>query len=187
MDIGLLLVRIAVGLLVAGHGAQKLFGSFGGYGIAGTGGFFESLGYRPGKPLAVLAGLGEFVGGLLLLFGWFTPFGAAAVIGVMANAVASAHWGKGPWATSGGWELPVTNAAVAAMLAFTGTGEVSLDAALDWDLAGTDWGAVALLLGLGSALVVLGLRAASRGRAAVGGAPAIGHEVRQETGDFERV
>lgn len=187
MEIGLLLVRIVVGLLLAGHGAQKLFGWFGGYGIAGTGGFFESLGYRPGKPMAVLAGLGELVGGLLLVVGWFTPLAAAAVIGVMANAVAAAHWGKGPWATSGGWELPVINGAVAAALAFTGAGDLSLDAALGWDLWGVEWGAAALLLGLGSALVVLALRSAAQGRAAASTAGL--HEVRQDVAadDFERV
>lgn len=180
MDIGLLIVRIVVGLLLAGHGAQKLFGWFGGYGIAGTGGFFESLGYRPGKPMAVLAGLGELIGGLLLVLGWFTPLGAAAVVGVMANAIVAAHWGKGPWATSGGWELPLTNAAVAAALAFTGAGSLSVDAALDWALAGADWGAAALLVGLGSAAVLLAVRSAGRRRGR-GTERAAVHEVRQDT------
>ena len=158
MDVALLLIRVVVGLLLAGHGAQKLFGWFGGYGLAGTGGYFESLGYRPGRPFAALGGLGEFGGGLLLAFGFLTPLAAVAAVGVMINAIIAAHWGKGPWVTDQGWELPLTYAVVALGLAFAGAGSYSLDAAIGWDLAGTGWGLTALAAGLVSAGLALSLR-----------------------------
>ena len=78
METGLLIIRVVVGLSLVAHGAQKLFGAFGGHGIAGTAGFFESLGMRPGKLFATLAGLGETGGGLGLALGLLTPFSAAA-------------------------------------------------------------------------------------------------------------
>src|SRR5678815_1050474 len=87
MDIGLLVLRLAVGLTMAAHGGQKLFGWFGGYGIAGTGGFLESLGFRPGKVHAGLAGTAELLGGLLIALGLLTPVGAALVIAVMVVAI----------------------------------------------------------------------------------------------------
>ena len=83
MDSGLLIIRVFFGLAMAGHGAQKLFGWFGGYGIKQTGGFFESLGFRPGAAFATAAGLSEMGGGLLVTVGLFTPFGAAAVLSAM--------------------------------------------------------------------------------------------------------
>lgn len=162
MEIGLFALRIVVGLLLAGHGAQKLFGWFGGHGLVGTGGFFESLGYRPGRPMALLGGLGEFVGGLYLAFGFLTPLGAAAVIGVMVNAIVAVHLGKGPWATNGGWELPLTNATVAGALAFTGPGRWSLDHAFDWNLAGNGWGFAAVVGGLVAAAGALYVRTTGR-------------------------
>src|SRR3954454_7675468 len=82
MDTGLLLIRIVVGLLLVGHGTQKLFGWFGGHGLEGTGGFFEKLGYRPGKVWAAVAGMSETGGGLLLALGLFTPLASAMIIGV---------------------------------------------------------------------------------------------------------
>src|SRR5437763_7007812 len=168
MDFALLLIRVVVGLLLAGHGAQKLFGWFGGYGLAGTGGFFESIGYKPGKLMAFLAGLGEAGGGLFLALGLLGPLAAAAVVGVMLNAIVSAHWGKGPWATNGGWELPLTYGAVAAATAFAGSGRFSLDRALDWTLSGTGWGIASVAAGFAAAAVTVGVRAALRaGRSAV--------------------
>ena len=86
MDLALFALRAVVGLLMMGHGAQKLFGSFGGHGLAGTGQFFEALGLRPGRRNATAAGVGEFGGGLLLVLGLLTPLGAAALIGVMVVA-----------------------------------------------------------------------------------------------------
>src|SRR5437660_7323953 len=110
MDTGVFLLRIVIGLFFAGHGAQKLFGWFGGHGLQGTGGFFHGLGYRPGKPFAALAGSSEFGGGLLFALGLFTPFAAAALIGVMFNAVMAVHVKYGPVVTNGGLEYPLVDA-----------------------------------------------------------------------------
>jgi putative oxidoreductase len=159
MQVGLLILRVVVGLLLVGHGTQKLFGWFGGHGLAGTGHFFHGLGYRPGRPMAFLAGLGEAGGGALLALGFLTPLAGAAIIGTMLNAAISVHRGKGPWASNGGWELPVTYAAVGAAAAVTGAGRYSIDNALGWNFAGNDWGLVALLLGVGTGLLTIALRA----------------------------
>lgn len=124
------MLRVVVGGLLMAHGSQKLFGWFGGHGLAGTGGWMESMGMRPGKLWAALAGLGEFGGGLLLLLGFLTPLGSIAVISVMAMAWLKAHLGKPIWAQEGGAELPLVNVAAALALALAGPGEYSLDAAL---------------------------------------------------------
>ena len=98
MDFGLLVLRLVVGPVIAAHGAQKLFGWFGGYGIAGTGGFFESIGFRPGRLAAFAAGASEFIGGLLIALGLFGPLGPAAVLAVMVVAAVSVHWQHGLFA-----------------------------------------------------------------------------------------
>src|SRR5436309_15016709 len=87
MDAGLLVARVVFGLVIAAHGSQKLFGWFGGYGLAGTGGFFESLGFRPGRFFAALAGAGELFGGLLVALGLLGPVGPGLVPSVMIVAV----------------------------------------------------------------------------------------------------
>jgi putative oxidoreductase len=127
MDTGLLIARLVFGTVIAAHGAQKLFGWFGGYGIAGTGGFFESIGFRPGKVMAVAAGLGETAGGLLVAVGLFGPIGPALMLSVMIVA-SSLHWGNGLFAATNGIELPLLYSAVAVALALTGFGAYSLDA-----------------------------------------------------------
>lgn len=161
METGLLIIRLVVGLTVASHGAQKLFGSFGGYGIAGTGAYFESLGFRPGRLFATTAGLGEAGGGLALALGLFTPFASAAIMATMLVAILSVHVEKGFYAQGGGYEYNLTIAAVAAGLAFTGPGKVSLDGLIGLSLAGTPWGLAAIgLAGLGG-LPPLLMRAAS--------------------------
>src|SRR5437588_9148430 len=99
---GLLLARLVFGLIMAAHGAQKLFGWFGGYGIAGTGGFFESIGFRPGRLAAFAAGASEFIGGLLIALGLLGPLGPAAVLAVMVVAAVSVHWQHGLFAASNG-------------------------------------------------------------------------------------
>jgi putative oxidoreductase len=146
----MLLLRVVVGLLLAGHGAQKLFGWFGGHGIEGTGGFFQSLGYKPGKRWAAVAGMSEFGGGVLLALGLLTPLAAAMLIGTMFNAAVSVHAEKGPWVSNGGWEYTLVIAASAAAVAFTGPGAASVDHALGLDLEGVGWGLVAIAVGLGS-------------------------------------
>jgi putative oxidoreductase len=125
-----MIVRLAQGSLMAGHGAQKLFGSFGGPGLEGTSGFMETLGMRPGRPWAYLAGLSEFGGGVLTTLGLFNPLGPLGVIGSMAMATRKAHWGKPIWVTEGGAELPVLNIAVSTALMIREPDRYSLDRVL---------------------------------------------------------
>jgi putative oxidoreductase len=162
MDVGLLLLRLIVGGLFVGHGAQKLFGSFGGYGLEGTGGFMRKLGYRPGRTMAGLAGLTEFACGILLIVGFLTPFAAAGIIGVMVNAIVSVHWQRGMWNERGGLEYPLVLSAVGATLAFVGPGDLSIDAAFDLALAGVAWGLSAILLGLITGSIVAMSRSQTR-------------------------
>ena len=130
MEAGLLFARLVFGLLIAAHGAQKLFGWFGGYGIAGTGGFFEGLGFRPGRLFAAAAGGSEFAGGLLIALGLFGPVGPALMLAVMLVATVSVHWHHGLFAASNGIEVPLLYATAAAVLGLTGFGAYSLDALL---------------------------------------------------------
>lgn len=148
MDIGLLVLRLAVGLTMAAHGGQKLFGWFGGYGIAGTGGFLESLGFRPGKVHAGLAGTAEFLGGLLIALGLLTPVGAALVIAVMVVAIGSVHLPKGFFVSDGGFEYNLMIVASSAALAFAGPGAYSLDAVDGLNLGGWVVGVVTVIAGL---------------------------------------
>ena len=141
-------LRAALGGLMAGHGAQKLFGTFNGPGIEGTTGFMEMLGLKPGRPWAYLAGVSEFGGGVLTLLGFLNPVGPLGVIGSMAMATTTAHKGKPIWVTEGGAELPVTNIAAATALLLNGPGKYSLDRALGIRLPG--W-----LAPLGLAIIVL--------------------------------
>lgn len=129
-NLALLLARLTVGGLVAGHGSQKLFGWFGGHGMRGTQGMVESLGLRPSTTWSWLAALSEFGGGALTVLGLFNPVGPLALIGSMAMATATAHRGKPIWVTSGGAELPITNMAMAAELLLAGPGALALDEAL---------------------------------------------------------
>ncbi|MCQ4081445.1 DoxX family protein [Streptomyces sp. RB6PN25] len=125
-DVGLLALRLAAGSLLFAHGTQKLFGWFGGAGPQGTGAAMEQMGYKPGVPSAVAAGLGETCGGTLLALGLATPAGGAAAAGVMAGATAF-HAPNGPFASNGGFELPVLAGSVAVGLGLTGPGRLSLD------------------------------------------------------------
>lgn len=127
-DLGLLIVRLVVGLLFVGHGAQKLFGWFGGYGIKGTGGWLESIGVKPGATMAVLAGLSEFGGGILFALGFVTPVGAALIIITMLVAIAKVHGTNGLWATANGYELNLLYIVIALAVALIGAGSYSLDA-----------------------------------------------------------
>ena len=128
MDAGLLFARLTLGLLMSAHGAQKLFGWFGGYGLSGTGGFLESLGFRPGRAFAAAAGFTELAGGLMLALGLLEPIGAALVVSVMIVAAGSVHWQHGLFAATNGIEVPLLYAAGAVALALTGPGAYSVDA-----------------------------------------------------------
>src|SRR6516162_8982493 len=127
MQAGLLILRAVVGLVMAAHGSQKLFGWFGGYGIAGTGGFLESLGFRPGRLFAAAAGYAEFVGGLLIALGFLGPIGPMLVLATMVVAAISVHWQNGLFAASNGIEVPLLFGTIAVALALTGPGALSLD------------------------------------------------------------
>src|SRR5438034_11654277 len=133
MAIGLLLIRLVFGGLMAAHGSQKLFGWLGGYGLTSTGAFFEQLGFRPGRLFAAAAGWTEFLGGVLLAVGLGGPVGPAFIVSVMIVALVSVHWGHGLFAGTNGIEVPLLYAAAAVALALTGHGPFSLDAVLGID------------------------------------------------------
>lgn len=128
--LGLLILRLVVGLTVAAHGAQKLFGVWGGSGMAGWTQVVERLRIRPARPWAWVAALSEFGGGLLVALGLLSPLGSLAIIGVMLVAIATVHFSKGFWVTKGGFEFNLTLIGAAAALAITGPGPYSLDNAL---------------------------------------------------------
>ena len=130
MDAGLLLARMVLGLLMAAHGSQKAFGWFGGYGLAGTAGFMESLGFRPGRFFAATAAGTEIAGGVLLALGLFGPLGPALIVSVMIVAIATVHWSHGLFAQNNGIEMPLLYAVTAAALALIGNGAYSVDALL---------------------------------------------------------
>jgi putative oxidoreductase len=133
-NFGLLIIRLVFGLAFAAHGAQKLFGWFGGYGIAGTGGFMESLGFRPGNAFATASGLGEFFGGLLFALGFLGAVGPALMLSVMLVASITVHLKNGFFATSNGFEMPLLYAVAAVGIALTGPGLYSVDAVIGNDL-----------------------------------------------------
>lgn len=153
-SVAFLILRTTLGALLMGHGAQKLFGWFKGPGIEGTTGMVESMGLRPGRPWAMLAGLGEFGGGLLTALGLLNPLGPLGVIGAMSMATGKAHWGKPIWASKGGAELPVTNIGIALALALAGPGRYSVDRALGLHLP--RWLLIPGLIGV-AAVTALGM------------------------------
>ena len=130
MDTGLLVARVIFGGLMAAHGAQKLFGWFGGYGLNAVGGFFESLGFRPGRLFAAAASVSELASGVLVALGLLGPIGPALMVSVMIVAAFSVHWHHGVFAQSNGIEVPLLYAAFAVALALAGFGAYSLDATL---------------------------------------------------------
>lgn len=130
VGIGLLALRLGVGLTVAAHGAQKLFGWWEGPGLGGFGGMLERLGVRPSWAWAWIAALAEAAGGLALAFGLLSPFGACAVAAAMLVAILTVHVPKGFWNRAGGYEFPLVLLSAAVALALTGPGELSLDHAL---------------------------------------------------------
>jgi putative oxidoreductase len=158
MDTGLLLVRVTVGVLLVGHGAQHALGWFGGYGAGGTGAWLEGFGFRHGRRMALLLGWSEIGAGALFATGLVVPLAAAGIVGVALGAAMTDHGGKGLWIWKGGSEYVLTLAVVAVAVALAGPGAVSLDLLLGWTLAGTGWGAAAAGAGVAAGLAVLGLR-----------------------------
>jgi putative oxidoreductase len=158
MELGLLLLRLLIGLTMAAHGCQKLFGAFGGGGLQGTGGFMEMLGFRPGRRHALMAGGTELVSGLALAAGLMTPLAAAAMVGVMAVAAIAGHGGKGFFITKGGWEYCLILGGAAVCLAFTGPGDWSVDHLLGFAGGGLLWGLFAVIAGFAGAAGQLAMR-----------------------------
>ena len=130
LGLGLLLARAVIGLVMAAHGAQKLLGWFGGYGLNKTGEFFGYLGFQPGKLFATAASLAEITGGLLIALGLLGPIGPALVLSVMIVAIITVHWEHGLFAADNGIEVPLLYMTAALGLVLTGYGAFSADAAL---------------------------------------------------------
>jgi len=161
MQLGRFLARGVIGSLFIGHGTQKLFGSFGGPGLAGTDGMMESLEMRPARRNSLAAGVTETAGGALLIAGLATPLAAAGLIGVMITAIRKVHLPNGPWAANGGGEYNAVLIAALAALAEDGPGDLSLDAAMGLERSGAKWALGALALGAlaSTATIELGRRA----------------------------
>ncbi len=155
MNLGRLILRGVVGPLFVGHGTQKLFGWFDGHGPDATGGFFESLGLRPGKRHATAAGWAETAGGAMLTLGALTPVAQAVITGTMVTAIRKVHAQNGPWVTQNGFEYNLTLIALTAALTETGPGRPSVDAALFGDgLKGKGWAVAALAAGVAGSYFV---------------------------------
>jgi putative oxidoreductase len=158
MDTGILFLRLVVGLTMAVHGAQGLFGWFGGPGFAGTAAFLEQMGFRPGELHSALVGGSELAGGLLLALGLLTSLGAAAVAGSMVAAIATVHWPNGFFLANNGFEYNLVLIASALAIGFVGPGRFSLDRAFGWTFSGDRWGIAAAALALVTAFGVVAIR-----------------------------
>lgn len=154
MKLGLTVFRALIGATMFAHGAQKLFGWFGGHGLEATGQAFDSMGLKPGKRTALVAGASEAGGGTLLATGFLTPLGAAATIGVMSQAIKTVHKPKGFFVTEGGYEYNLALAAGALVLADLGPGPISLDRALGTEVRGPLVALAALGAGLAGPLLL---------------------------------
>lgn len=165
MEIGILLLRVTIGLTLAAHGAQKLFGWFGGHGLDGTAQGLEALGFHPGRRHAFMAGLVETGGGVLLAAGLLTPLAAALVASVMIVAAVTAHLRNGFFIMTGGFEFTLVLGAAALSVAFTGPGALSIDALLGYTFTGALWGVGALVVSLLGAAAQLAQRRVSTGGA----------------------
>lgn len=159
--LGLLLLRVLVGVPFSLHGFQKLFGWFGGGGLDGTAGWFRSLGFGDGRTAAVMAGSSEIVGGLGIATGLFTPVAATAMIGTMTTAAFVNNAEGGFWSVRKGWELNGYLIVVAVAVAIAGPGRFSIDHALG---LGGLWGLVPGALATAAGIGTGALRWASRSR-----------------------
>lgn len=122
-----LVLRVPTGVILAGHGAQKLFGWFGGYGLEGTGQWLASIGLEPGYLMALLAGSAEFFGGLALILGLLTRPAAIVAAFTMLVAILSVHIGNGLFMANNGYEFGLSLLAATVALAIQGAGRLSLD------------------------------------------------------------
>jgi putative oxidoreductase len=158
-DIGLLTLRLVLGLVFVGHGGQKLFGWYGGSGLKGWIAGVGKMGLRPAWFWALLAALSEFGGGVLVTLGLLNPLGSLGIIAAMLFAIVKVHWPKGFWNSKGGIEFPLMNLTVALALGLMGSGAYSVDAALGISLPEP----ISLVGGM--VLVILGVIAALLSRA----------------------
>jgi len=126
-DLGLLLLRLTLGAVFLGHGAQKAFGAFGGPGFEAASGFIGSLGFRPARVWTAVAVGGELVAGLLFVLGLLTPLAGLLVLATMAVAIAKVHGPKGFFVQDGGFEYNLVLIIAAVAVAATGPGALSLD------------------------------------------------------------
>lgn len=156
-SLGLAVLRGVVGGLFIGHGSQKLFGSFGGHGLAATASGFEQMGLRPGRQMATAAGASELVGGSLLALGASTPLASAMLSGTMATAIEKVHRRNGVWVTNGGFEYNVVMMAAVFALADTGPGRLSLDHLRGRERRGVHWALAQLAAGLAGSAAVAAL------------------------------
>lgn len=156
MSLGVLILRVVVGLVFFAHGAQKLFGWWGGPGLQGTRGWLGSMGFRRPDAMAILVALSE-ASGLLFLLGLFTPFAAVAMCGAMVVAIGSVHWRNGFWNTGQGFEFNLTLLAVPVAVAAIGPGRYSLDQLAGWtdNLSGPIWALGVLTVAVAVAVLVL--------------------------------
>jgi putative oxidoreductase len=159
MDYGILLLRAVVGSVFFAHGAQKLFGWWGGGGLRGTAGWLGSSGFRPPFLMAVMVAVSES-SGVLLVAGVATPFVALALAATMVVAVGTAHWKNGFWSGKGGYEFNLVLWAAAIAVAAIGPGRFSIDRLLGWDgnISGLWWGVAVLVLSLAGGLLILASR-----------------------------
>ena len=157
--LGVLVPRIIIGALMAGHGAQKLFGWFGGYGLNATGQFMAQLGFTPGRAFAATASITEIIAGVLIVFGFLGPIGPALMLSVMIVAAVTVHWKNGVFAATNGVEVPLLYAVAAVALALIGFGPYSVDTWLglaDRIPAAATW--IALAAGAAGAFANLAMR-----------------------------
>ncbi|HEV7918904.1 MAG TPA: DoxX family protein [Solirubrobacterales bacterium] len=168
MSTGLLILRLTVGLLLAAHGAQKLFGMFGGYGLRGTAEGFAQMQMRSPALMAMAAGAAEFFGGLMFAAGLLTPLAALVLMIVMFTAIATVHWANGLFATEGGYEYNLVIIAALAAVCATGPGGYSIDEAIG--LNTTDWHGWEWAAGVFAAALIIAMInvSAMRQRRAVG-------------------
>jgi putative oxidoreductase len=148
VSLGLLVLRIVVGVVFVAHGSQKLFAAFGGPGIERFAAALEHMGMPPGRPHAYASGAAELAGGFLLALGLLTPVATALITAVMVVAVVKVHLRGGFFVTNEGYEFNLVLVAAAFALAGVGAGAWSLDHAFGLDVAGTGWALGALAAGL---------------------------------------
>jgi len=163
LEIGLLLLRLVVGLLWCGHATQKLFGWFGAKRRGTLEDEFAHFGYHPPLLFGYLAGVTELVGGLLLATGFATPVGAGLLAIVAVQATAAVKWPNGLWTQDDGYEYLLVLAVVGVSFAFIGGGELSLDAAFGTGFAGVEAGVIAVVLALTTPLIPRSFGSAAAG------------------------